>query len=69
MMNFRRALPRADDLALKQIVDAMTVDKKVVAGKLKWVLLESIGKPRIVDSAEIKGKVLRSALAAGLRSK
>lgn len=63
------ALPRADDLALTQIIDAMTADKKVVEGKLKWVLLERIGKPRIVDSAEIKGKVLRSALAAGLRSK
>ena len=63
------ALPRADDLALTQIIKAMTADKKVVEGKLKWVLLERIGKPRIVDSAEIKGKVLRSALAAGLRSK
>lgn len=63
------ALPRADDLGLTQIIDAMTADKKAVEGKLKWVLLERIGKPRIVDSAEIKGKVLRSALAAGLRSK
>lgn len=63
------ALPHADDLGLTQIIDAMTADKKVVAGKLKWVLLERIGKPRIVDSAEIKGTVLRSALAAGLRSK
>lgn len=63
------ALPRADDLALTQIIDAMTADKKVVEGNLKWVLLERIGKPRIVDSAEIKGKVLRTALAAGLRSK
>ena len=63
------ALPQADDLALTQIIDAMTADKKVVEGKLKWVLLERIGKPRIVDSVEIKGKVLRSALAAGLRSK
>lgn len=61
-------LPRADDLALKQIIDAMTADKKVVAGKLKWVLLEGIGKPRIVDSAEIKSNVLRSALTAGLKS-
>lgn len=62
------ALPRADDLAAKQIIEAMTTDKKVVAGKLKWVLLDRIGKPRIVDSAEIKLSVLRSALAAGLKS-
>jgi 3-dehydroquinate synthase len=63
------ALPRADDLALTPIIDAMTADKKVVEGKLKWVMLERIGKPRIVDSAEIKLSVLRAALAAGLRSK
>ncbi|HEX5701795.1 MAG TPA: 3-dehydroquinate synthase [Pyrinomonadaceae bacterium] len=63
------ALPSADDLSAVQITKAMTADKKVVEGKLKWVLLERIGKPRIVDSAEIKPSVLRSALAAGLRSK
>jgi 3-dehydroquinate synthase len=62
------ALPRADDLAATQIIKAMTADKKVVEGKLKWVLLERIGKPRIVDSAEIKPSVLRTALAAGLKS-
>jgi 3-dehydroquinate synthase len=60
------ALPRADDLAATQIIEAMMADKKVVEGKLKWVLLERIGKPRIVDSAEIKPRVLRAALAAGL---
>ncbi|HEV2905479.1 MAG TPA: 3-dehydroquinate synthase [Pyrinomonadaceae bacterium] len=62
------ALPRADDLSATQIMEAMTADKKVVAGKLKWVLLERIGKPRIVDSGEIKLSVLRSALTAGLKS-
>ena len=62
------ALPRADNIAATQIIAAMTADKKVVEGKLKWVLLEGIGKPRIVDSAEIKPSVLRSALTAGLKS-
>ena len=62
------ALPRADDLPLMQIIDAMTADKKVIEGKLNWVLLERIGKPRIVDSTEIKPSVLRAALTAGLRS-
>ena len=62
------ALPRADNLSATEIMEAMTADKKVVAGKLNWVLLERIGKPRIVDSAEINRSVLRSALAAGLKS-
>ena len=62
------ALPRADDLAATQIIEAMTADKKVIDGKLKWVLLERIGKPRLVDSTEIKPSVLRTVLAAGLKS-
>jgi 3-dehydroquinate synthase len=59
-------LPRADRLSPTQIVNAMTADKKAVEGKLKWVLLDGIGRPRIVDSHEIKPKVLREALTAGL---
>ncbi len=63
------SLPRADDLSSTKIIAAMSVDKKVVEGKLKWILLEGIGKPRIVDSSDIKPSLLRAALAAGLRSK
>jgi 3-dehydroquinate synthase len=61
-------LPPADDLTPTQIVRAMTADKKAVAGKLKWVLLDRIGRPRIVDESEIKLTTLRAALAAGLSS-
>ena len=61
-------LPRADDLSLGQIIEAMAGDKKAVAGSLKWVLLDRIGRPQIVDGSEIKSRVLRSALRAGLRS-
>jgi 3-dehydroquinate synthase len=59
-------LPRADRLSPTQIVSAMTADKKAVEGKLKWVLLDGIGRPRIVDSHEIRPKILREALTAGL---
>jgi len=59
-------LPRADGLAVANIIAAMTADKKAVEGKLKWVLLDDIGQPRIVDSNEIKPKILREAVAAGL---
>jgi 3-dehydroquinate synthase len=59
-------LPRADRLSPTQIVNAMTADKKAVKGKLKWVLLDDIGRPRIVDSHEIKPKILREALTSGL---
>ena len=60
-------LPRADDLSTAQIIDAMTVDKKAVQGKLNWVLLERIGRPRIVDANQIETRILRAALAAALR--
>ena len=59
-------LPRADGLSATKLVAAMTADKKAVEGKLKWVLLDDIGRPRIVDSDEIKPKILREALAASL---
>ena len=62
-------LPPADGLSLAQIIRAMSADKKAVEGKLQWILLEGIGKPRIVDSSEIKPSVLRAALAAGLNQK
>ncbi len=61
-------LPRADDLATDQIVRAMANDKKSVAGDTKWVLLERIGRARIVDGREISARVLRASLRSGLRS-
>lgn len=60
-------LPRASDLDTSSLVAAMKGDKKSVAGRLKWVLLEEIGKASIVDGSEIDSRILRSALHAGLR--
>jgi 3-dehydroquinate synthetase len=45
----------------------MKGDKKSVAGQVKWVLLEKMGKARIVDGREIDSRTLRSALRDGLR--
>jgi 3-dehydroquinate synthetase len=45
----------------------MERDKKSSGGAVKWVLLERIGKPRIVDGREIKSQVLRASLRAGLQ--
>ena len=59
-------LPRADGLSAAKLIAAMTADKKAVEGKLKWVLLDDIGRPQIVDSDEIKPKILCEALTAGL---
>lgn len=60
-------LPRADDLAISKIAKAMAHDKKSMAGSLKWILLERIGRARVVDSSEITPQVLAGALRAGLQ--
>ena len=61
-------LPRADDLAIDTIRRAMRHDKKSAGGVTKWVLLERIGRARIVDGNEIDKPTLRSSLRAGLRA-
>src|SRR5882672_2050753 len=60
-------LPRADDLSIDEITAAMKGDKKSVAGVTRWVLLERIGRARIVDGSQIDKRILRSSLRAGLR--
>jgi 3-dehydroquinate synthase len=60
-------LPTAKDLAVAKIAKAMAGDKKSLGGKLKWVLLERIGRARIVDGTEIKPQVLTEALRAGCK--
>ncbi|MFN2577173.1 MAG: 3-dehydroquinate synthase [Pyrinomonadaceae bacterium] len=60
-------LPRADDLKIDELIEAMRVDKKSVKGRVNWVLLEAIGKARIVDGREVSRRVLRRALHDGLQ--
>jgi 3-dehydroquinate synthase len=61
-------LPRADNLELKQIIAALKHDKKSARGQINWVLLEGIGRPRIVEGGLISAKSLRLSLRAGLRA-
>ena len=60
-------LPRADDIEIEELIGAMKGDKKSVKGQVQWVLLEAIGKARIVDGREISARVLRRALHDGLQ--
>jgi 3-dehydroquinate synthase len=61
------SLPRADHLDTNQITGALKHDKKSVGGQINWVLLEGIGRPRIVEGRLISAKNLRLSLRAGLR--
>lgn len=60
-------LPRADNLDINQIIRALKHDKKSVGGQINWVLLEGIGRPRIVEGRLISAKSLRLAIRAGLQ--
>ncbi|HEY0728466.1 MAG TPA: 3-dehydroquinate synthase [Pyrinomonadaceae bacterium] len=60
-------LPRADQLDVSQIIRALQLDKKSVDGRIKWVLLEGVGLPKIVNGRLISGRVLRLSLRTGLQ--
>jgi 3-dehydroquinate synthase len=59
-------LPRTDDLDVSAILDAAMYDKKKVAGNILWVVLERIGKPRIVSGKDITRSVLRRSVRSAL---
>ena len=62
-------LPRADDLEIDELMGAMKGDKKSVGGQIKWVLLEAVGRARIVDGREVNRRALRKALQEGLQQR
>jgi 3-dehydroquinate synthetase len=59
-------LPRADDLDEHAILRAIASDKKSMGGHVRWILLEGIGRARIVSGLEIPPRVVRSSLRAAL---
>jgi len=59
-------LPRADDLDPAEILRAAASDKKSAGGEINWVLLEEVGRARVVAGREVPQRVLRASLKAGL---
>ena len=59
-------LPPAQDIDVDEVMRLIKSDKKSVTGKIKWVLIEEIGKARIVDGSEIDSRLLRTSLRNGL---
>ncbi|HEV7473768.1 MAG TPA: 3-dehydroquinate synthase [Pyrinomonadaceae bacterium] len=55
-------LPSVADIGRRELRRAITMDKKRTAGQVQWVLLEGIGKPRIVDGKEISPALLRKSV-------
>jgi 3-dehydroquinate synthase len=65
-------LPRAADLDPETIGRALRKDKKAVGGSVRWVLLEGLGRARVVDGREVPARIVlasvRSAIAAPPRT-
>jgi 3-dehydroquinate synthase len=65
-VNMTGKLPRADDLNVREIISLLKYDKKSVGGHIKWILLEEIGRARIVDGREIDPKIIRDSIRTSL---
>jgi 3-dehydroquinate synthetase len=61
-------LPRASDLDADEVGRALRSDKKAVGGSVRWVLLEGLGRARIVDGREVPARVVRDSIRAALRA-
>jgi 3-dehydroquinate synthase len=59
-------LPSTGDLDYRAISSAIAQDKKRTGGRVQWVLLEKIGRPRIVDGKEISPALLRKSIGEAL---
>lgn len=61
-------LPPANKVRTSAIINALERDKKSVGGHIQWVLLERLGRARIVDGHEITLRVLRASLRDALQT-
>ena len=59
-------LPRAADLDAETIERALRKDKKAVGGSVRWVLLEGLGRARVVDGREVPARVVLASIRAAL---
>jgi len=55
-------LPAIDHIEPSDIIAAFAFDKKVIGRSLQWILLGGIGKPVIVDSANIDPFLIKDLL-------
>jgi 3-dehydroquinate synthase len=60
-------LPRASDIDTAKLAHLLSRDKKAVGGHIQWVLLERLGRARLVDEREIAPQLLRASLLSVLQ--
>lgn len=62
------SLPAADNISVEDTIKAFIFDKKNVGKSLQWILLEEIGKPKIVDSKQIPDSVIKKSVTKILKN-
>ena len=55
-------LPDTRHINLQKVSETFAFDKKNIGASLQWILLEDIGKPKIVDGREIPPKLISETL-------
>jgi 3-dehydroquinate synthase len=60
-------LPSASDIDTTKLARLLTRDKKAVGGQVQWVLLERLGRARLVNEREIAPQLLRASLLSVLQ--
>ena len=55
-------LPTAHNLKVEKIIEAFDFDKKSINKSLQWILLEEIGKPKIVEGTGISPTIIQQTL-------
>lgn len=61
------SLPDARNVSLELVFEAFASDKKKTDDALQWILLEAVGKPKIVSSKDIPERLVRQALIKVLK--
>lgn len=55
-------LPDASDINLTTISETFAFDKKNIGASLQWILLEDIGKPKIVENKDVSPALIHETL-------
>lgn len=60
-------LPRASHIDATNLTHLLARDKKAVGGHVRWVLLERLGRARLVDERDITPQLIRASLLSVLQ--
>ncbi len=60
-------LPDAENIEIDKILQTLVYDKKSIGDSIQWILLETIGKPKILKSQDIPQSIIRESLIKVLK--